>query len=400
MIYANNIKNEKYYLIFEFFWLIVLLPKSIQLIVLFAISVYLVNFRFRLKIDEFANLQFFGLLIYTLSIVVNIFLSEHELSRVLATFNTFLITFVAIQLYIVYSKADLDNKKIGKCFLVNMAVLLFFLGIYLFFPNSNSLTIMGYSLSVVDNFEGYSTRFVGFFSYANLVPLFSIVSIPFIMEYVGEKKRIYSFVILLLNFVFSYFANSRSGQLIMLFIIFAYAYDFVKSKIKLKNRVLYKLLVAFLIGIAILVTSSYIIAKFQDIFLSRVASNSMRFTLYEKSIKRMVDNNPIIGMGIKDLYADSIYPYGSHSSYIGYFYKTGILGGIVFLASIGVYVIKEIRWKKQELSDYTYVICSLGLFLWMVLEDLDGANWSICFSYILLGIIRKRIATTKVKQIV
>lgn len=61
-----------------------------------------------------------------------------------------------------------------------------------------------------------------------------------------------------------------------------------------------------------------IYAKLQGVFLSRAESNSMRFMLYKKSFERMLVNNPLLGMGIKVLYKDTIYPYGSHSSYVDY----------------------------------------------------------------------------------
>ena len=43
------------------------------------------------------------------------------------------------------------------------------------------------------------------------------------------------------------------------------------------------------------------------------------------------------------------------------------------------------------MPDNVYFISAIALFVWMVLEDLDGTNWSICYAYIMLGIICSRI---------
>ena len=260
------------------------------------------------------------------------------------------------------------------------------------------MTIMGYSISAIDYFEGFSTRFVGFFAYANLVPLFSIISIPFVVEYF-EKKRIVSLGIVVMNLICSYYANSRSGQVIMLLILALFIYDYLKLKITNKDRKYYVMMALLIVFVFVILAFPYISNKITDLFISRGASNSMRFTLYEESMKMMLENNPIFGMGIKDLYGGDIYPYGSHSSYIGYFYKTGIVGGMLFLFSVITYIYRAFRWKKKSLQEFIYFISVIGLFVWMILEDLDGANWGICYAYIMLGIVTNKIRNRSLSRV-
>ena len=387
---ATIIQNNKtIYFLFDFFWAIVLFPKPVQLVVLLGFMLYFMNVKLIISKDKFALTQLIVLGIYAISIIFNAIISFHELTRVLAAVNTILITFTAINLYIFFSTVQIDTSRVGKSFLFNTGVLLLFLLIYLFYPAKESLTIMGYSVSAIDYIKASGTRFVGFFAYSNLIPLFSIVSIPFITDYFN-KREIYSFGIIVLNFIFSYFANSRSGQIIMLFITAFFVYDYLKLKVKKGIRKLYVLIAVTIIAILGLVAFPYILAKINYMFSSRAASNSMRFAIYQNSIEKMIDNNPIIGMGIKDLYGDSIYPYGSHSTYIGYFYKTGILGGCLYIQSIIIYLCRITKWKKRTLTDFVYFISAIALFFWMVLEDLDGTNWSICYAYTILGIIRSR----------
>ena len=119
--------------------------------------------------------------------------------------------------------------------------------------------------------------------------------------------------------------------------------------------------------------------------LARAGSNLCRLTIYESSIKLTIERSPVIGMGIKDMLSTLPYPYGSHSSYIGYFYKAGILGGIIYLCSFMIYAYKLFKWKKRDIGDYTLFICIMLMLIWMILEDLDGANWGICYAFILMG---------------
>lgn len=103
---------------------------------------------------------------------------------------------------------------------------------------------------------------------------------------------------------------------------------------------------------------------------------------------RMWDNSPLLGMGIKDYIEGSIYPYGSHSTYLGYFYKIGILGGFIYLLSFVVILYRLIKLNNNKFSDYLRVISAFCVLLWMILEDIDGANWAICIFYSVLGQIK------------
>ena len=314
--------------------------------------------------DDFFRLWFVVFAIYALSIMINLIVSNHQTSRVLATLNTLIISLVALQYYALFSRIEIDTKKIGQYALWNMLILLCFLGIYLFISNWKNITFFGYSLSAVDTIKGANGRFVGFFAYVNLVTLFSIVMLPFAIEYLNQKSKIYSFFVLVINLLFSYFARSRSGQLIILLIIALYTFDFLKLKIQKKSRRLFVAVTGLLICVIGLALWPVIYAKLQGVFLSRAESNSMRFMLYKKSFERMLVNNPLLGMGIKDLYQDTIYPYGSHSSYIGYFYKTGLIGGSIYLLAVCEFIKKMAKWRKKNfIRLYVFLLCNWTLFM-------------------------------------
>ena len=50
-----------------------------------------------------------------------------------------------------------------------------------------------------------------------------------------------------------------------------------------------------------------------------------------------------------------------------------------------IYAYKLFKWKKRDIGDYTLFICIMLMLIWMIIEDLDGANWGICYAFILMG---------------
>lgn len=381
-------KNETIYYLFYFFWIIVLLPKPAQLVLLFAVSLYLIGLKKEIKRDWFIDTQYLVLAIYGISIIYNLFISDHDIVRVFAAFNTFMITFTALMLYRVYSSVEIDGKRIGKSCLINLGILALILIIYIISPNKEGLSILGHAISTGDLlYNEATTRFVGLFAYSNLLGLFSLVSFPFIIEWLKDKKRFffYSIGIILLNFLFSYYANSRSGQLIIIMLLCGFVFTYILTKLQIEQRKVFVIIAIALILIIGILSWQYVYFKLSDMLLARAGSNSSRLTIYESSIKLVLERSPVIGMGIKDMLSTLPYPYGSHSSYIGYFYKAGILGGIIYLCSFMVYAYKLFKWKKRDIGDYTLFICIMLMLIWMILEDLDGANWGICYAFILMG---------------
>ena len=97
---------------------------------------------------------------------------------------------------------------------------------------------MGHAISTGDLlYNEATTRFVGLFAYSNLLGLFSLVSFPFIIEWLKDKKRFffYSIGIILLNFLFSYYANSRSGQLIIIMLLCGFVFTYILTKLQIEH---------------------------------------------------------------------------------------------------------------------------------------------------------------------
>ena len=124
---------------------------------------------------------------------------------------------------------------------------------------------------------------------------------------------------------------------------------------------------------------------------SRAGSNSMRLKIYEESFKMMLAESPIIGIGIKPKLPEilGIYPLGSHSTINTFFFKTGILGGLVFLVLYFKSLLKRLRGLIKGFlgKDYErmYIYFSQILFLLaIVFDDVDSDEfYAFCFGLVL-----------------
>lgn len=116
---------------------------------------------------------------------------------------------------------------------------------------------------------------------------------------------------------------------------------------------------------------------FSSVLSYRGDSNSTRMMIYTKSINKFLAESPIWGCGIKEVISGTGLPYGSHSTYLGMFYKTGIVGGVLYLLATAIAVVKLIIQKDNTKFKIRITFCFLIIFALMILEDLDGANWNI-----------------------
>lgn len=157
---------------------------------------------------------------------------------------------------------------------------------------------------------------------------------------------------------------------------------------KKKNILNTKIKVAALIVVCLL--GSWLFLKTQNfIFEFRKDSSEYRAQLYKVTLKEAI-KKPILGYGIKPRIEQFDVPLGSHSTYLGVFFKTGILGLLIF----GIFWILIIsRWWrnrffiKEDLFLKYLWLCTgsiiLGGLLWMITEDLDAPS-IVCFIYFLI----------------
>lgn len=368
------------------------LPKSLQLLMIF--SIVLIIFAKKLKIDFLTILIGSYILTYLFSIIVNIIRFEHEILRILASFNNIAIWILSLILYVIYRNQKVDLEKIEKITVKNYYILFFLLyvslGMYYLFliPSYN---FFGRSLFDSTWFNDKTTmRFTGLLEYANLLVMFYFLFYPLFLNYcIKMKSFVLKGFLLISSILVIVFTLSRSGYIIFLFTIFL---AFILHNHKKNN-------IKLIVGIYLLVCSSVIFVMFYtgsyvliyeviiQLINARDGSNETRYLILIESFNIAHQNSPLIGMGIKSISPFNI-PYGSHSTYAGFFYKTGYIGLFIGMAIILYTNIKLI----VGIFSYSFLRVLMAVFLlflslMLFVEDIDGSNWLIAFYFILLGVV-------------
>lgn len=380
------------YALFKYFWVLVILPKFVQMACLGALLLVIWFHSFKEKpLDKFTIIQLFFLGIYGVSIVVNTLTASHELGRILAAVNTWLITAVALGLYHFYRQSDVDLGRVGKYCLCNLLILVMLWVVYKLTHGTRAFAILGHTLMGDDWINGlYAPRFFGYMDYANLVVFSVLFFYPLAMLFLSGKRLLPLLLTVVLYPVVDA-TNSRTGVVLYLLLLMAYVlFEFQTWFFQLYRQQKYVLFFFAFVGVlaVVVLCSGKILQIVNGILNMREGSNNMRMQIYTQSIMTMLERSPVIGIGIKDMLGG--YPLGSHSTYIGVFYKAGILGGSIYICSIIYLAIKIIFGKDVNRHAVTAKICLAAALLLMALEDIDGANWCVCVFYILLALLQNK----------
>lgn len=241
-------------------------------------------------------------------------------------------------------------------------------------------------------------------SYSNLlseiIPEFPRTVLTKIGWYEGEAQ--------VRNLSFAIFPNATA---LLLLILYAISYEKL-----LERPVLYRVIISGLVIAGIIFTGSRIVSLFailnlsllfltrpgsfkailvvgllflipfagsllqqlNEVYLARSASNSARYFIQSFSLKLMYETSPIFGLGIKprvDELFQGHFPVGSHSTYIGYYVKNGLLGGSLILFFFLSLFLKSLRVVVQErLNRHKFILNILFIEILIILffEDIDA----------------------------
>lgn len=372
-------KNNIVYIFLTFLPFIGILPKSIQmLVILFVFFIYLFKNKGKVLIDK-AVVPFIICEVIHICSVLFYIIRVGSFERVAAAINTISIWFVSCFIFSYLKKEKLDINKINKIAFFNIVILIFLSVIMLLIKSKMNITILGRNLIGIDWLNGNKEyRLLGFFEYSNLIVMETFMWMPFVINYLTKMKfKILKIIIFFACFLPIILTNSRIGiilSVIYFFITFSSIICFSKEK---KFFFILVSMVAFL-GVLFLYYNE-IYSKIMEIINSRGSSTSMRFLIYQSSIEKALKESPIIGIGVKEFI--NMYPLGSHSTFIGFFYKTGFIG--LFFSILGF---KNIYNKISAKRNLLYKISYICLLIVLCVEDLDGANWMIALFFILLSV--------------
>lgn len=382
------------YILFQYLWLIAILPKIAQLPILGSILLCLYvkesrshSLKYDFKSDKYFILLIICNVIYAFSILVNALGGQYEFTRILAACNTFAITCIALGFYYFYSITELKMVKVEKYMFLNMNILFGLCLLYWLIGDKGNLPVIG-ELSGWDkvindvNIGGVdTTRFLGYLEYSNMTVFMYLYCYAFSVDYLSRKvPKAVSVVIEVMYLLPLAAAHSRIGVacaavMTVVSLVLTKMDRFTSYYLENKGKF-------WEIGIAVLVTISVIFYKPISGVLGRVlvyrgGSTATRTLIYVKSIEKMLVEAPIWGCGIKAIIPELSHPYGSHSTYIGMFYKIGILGGMLYLIATAVAIIGIVKRKERSKLDILMSFTFLALFSIALLEDLDGTNWNI-----------------------
>ena len=378
-------------LIFYFLWPLIIVPKELQFIGIAIILVVLLR-KNKLYFDSLSYFMIAFISIYLFSIIVNFVGNSYELERIFATINTFSIWVFSLFFYLIYKSIPIDFEKIKKVSFINYCFL-----IILWF-----CSIIFYLITKLPKFEIYNRelyytewfgnmpviRFVGFMDYPNLIIMFFMFFYPLFFSYLKYfENKILKTTIMIIGLFPILSSFSRSGYVIISTYLLIISIYFIYRKM---NRNLFAAMSLFVLSVVILMifyTNVYngAVSVFQELLNAREGSNDSRIYLMAQSIRVTLVESPIIGMGIK-ITSLIGYPLGSHSTYVGLFYKTGIVG-IIFGLLIFIIITLNILFIRVNIDKTILKISILIMPLLFIFEDIDGANWLMIIYFLVVAII-------------
>jgi len=370
------------YGIFQYLWLIILMPKAVQFAFFLMLSVlFFLKSGLTLKKDALLIVGF--LYVYLLAIIYNVWLHPQlEMERIFAALNVLGMWFFSLIAYGYYSKQEIEFSRIQKYMHTNMLIMIALSLVFLLMRYEQNVVFLGRSLARTDWLAtGRTERFNGFLEYPNLITLFYLLALPFALVHIRKKSKRYKAAFIGLSFVPMIASNSRIGLVAMLLAILCFIfYDFFSARL----RALFLLLTPFVLLFVFLLFSTQIGETISDFFHLRSGSNTLRFRVYEESLRLVFERSPLIGLGIREAFATSAH-LGTHSTYVGIIFRTGILGSVFFFVFFIRKIIQLIR-KMRKAGYANYLGFLLYFLIVIIIEDIDGSNWPLFLLFSYLGI--------------
>lgn len=383
------LKHPEYWL-FAFLWPIIIIPKTIQLPLLLLLTVYLYWSGWKsFKLNKVSIAMICLFFVHLFAIAFNLLFFNEGMARVPAALNTALLWLISAFFVSYYSNKNIDIVKISKYCCINIYILgiLALLTIYFYyFKSYYEYVLLGKTLYGITSIDGkLTTRFFALNDYSNMNLIFIMEMFVLSVPYIKTKGFISKLSILLITLISVILLHSRSG--FVLYGISA-AWYLICNVPKKYRRIVYAFLAIIALTVFVLLSKQLWNIFLNKIIYGNISSNNFRITLITESFNEAFSNSPIWGMGIKKFYSDG-YPLGSHSTYMGFFYKTGIIGVI-----LGLYIFFKANYDMFKSASGSVRFKPIAMFLLsfivlFAIEDVDGTNWSIVVYFTMLVLVGK-----------
>ena len=325
-------------------------------------------------------LTLFGIHIF--STIIFFFAKNVALTRVIAAFNTAL-SWIISGIMLGFSPKNIksntfNNRKIA---FLNI-VLLVGLSVFALICQriNRNYSLFGNSLYINDWVtSGQETRLLLFFDYSSLITFFVIFNLGFYLQNKRCKRDLFVILICILPV---YYSKSRICLLGYLVLLGLYLLAFIKDNFR--NYKIFYFVITLIVLCFLVICRGKIIEFLYDFIHMRENSNNARWEVYMQSISFALRNSPLFGVGVKLEYSLNV-PYGSHSTFIGLFYKLGFVGLLV-----GFILYFSILKISVRSADKNFLYIFLALTIIMFFEDIDGTNWLVFYAFVLLNMFLQK----------
>lgn len=383
---ANRSVASCNYFPFACLWLIIIVPKTIAAVLYTAILVWMLATRKGAKQPSKYFKNIFMLLIaataiYLLSII-RAMVVNFDSERLVAAFGTLLSWLLGLGYTFYYSTChEVSWLAVSKRMAFSMLVLaVILLSYYVVGPSLPR--IFGRAVSSVDYLSsGATTRLNAFMEYPTLVAVFVLIVYGSAVYWVNQKWGFIGVVALSAIGVLSIrAAASRAGIFAVIpLVATGVLYSAYSSSQKVRH---YFIALGVLSALGVLIAVAFfghsIARTVYEIINSRLGSTSGRLYIYSESISMTLSDSPIIGMGVK--YTSSLSndaPFGSHSTWVGFFYKTGFIGLALYIILFYRIFQMQLRRAASKNSYEVFLAISLTiLYCYFFVEDLDATAWT------------------------
>jgi len=212
-----------------------------------------------------------------------------------------------------------------------------------------------------------------------------------------DRKRVLAFASLwMVSLVLTLMTQSRAG--LLSFLIFSALLVFVITTLRVSKKDKRYALVAMacLIFPVALILQGTASMLWSDALAYRGASSGYRFSLYQFGIERASSFAPLLGFGVKHDVPQFMIPVGSHSTFIGAFYKTGILGLLALLLfwSVATYKSLACLLSSSDLRSKSAACAFISLMPFFAFEDVDAPQFVAFLLFICMYLFSYRDATS------
>lgn len=137
----------------------------------------------------------------------------------------------------------------------------------------------------------------------------------------------------------------------------------------------------------------YVMPFVEGIFWLREGSTLSRLEIYAVGFDMAANTAPLFGLGVKPRASSFEVPIGSHSTYVGAFVKTGIVGAIAVIAlSLRLsFCALRAAAKAPDRLTRALSVSTLGMVIWMSAEDIDAPQLVAFVFWLQVGLLERRI---------